>query len=303
VNDYGFRIYNPSIAKFLSVDPLTKGYPMLTPYQFASNSPIVNIDLDGLESIHNLVDSYVYNPKTIHKTSNYVTDVISGVGEVAKSVVGAAFQLGDRWHGIGNKWDDKRRLEYYSMIGDKNECELLAECVAAPIIAGVDFFNDPYDGYKMGVFLGTTAPFVKVKQGKKTGSPLLERPPWQASENFFKELHPTAEPQVSFLNRTVEVYGTKGTARPEMFDFSQNLSIEVKNWKLETVENAKSLAKNIADQINYRTDHLPLNAHQKVYIDVRGQNVTETNMSNVRGLIEKNVTTDNYSVEFIRDSP
>jgi len=48
--DYGFRIYNPSIAKFLSVDPLTKSYPMLTPYQFASNTPIRAIDLDGLEA-------------------------------------------------------------------------------------------------------------------------------------------------------------------------------------------------------------------------------------------------------------
>jgi len=47
--DYGFRIYNPRIAKFLSVDPLTKSYPMLTPYQFASNRPIDGIDLDGLE--------------------------------------------------------------------------------------------------------------------------------------------------------------------------------------------------------------------------------------------------------------
>jgi RHS repeat-associated protein len=48
--DYGFRIYKPSIGKFLSVDPLTQSYPMLTPYQFASNTPIVAIDLDGLES-------------------------------------------------------------------------------------------------------------------------------------------------------------------------------------------------------------------------------------------------------------
>jgi RHS repeat-associated protein len=48
--DYGFRIYNPAIAKFLSVDPLTKSYPMLTPYQFASNTPIQAIDLDGLEA-------------------------------------------------------------------------------------------------------------------------------------------------------------------------------------------------------------------------------------------------------------
>jgi RHS repeat-associated protein len=48
--DYGFRIYNPGLAKFLSVDPLIKKYPELTPYQFASNTPINSIDLDGLES-------------------------------------------------------------------------------------------------------------------------------------------------------------------------------------------------------------------------------------------------------------
>jgi len=47
--DYGFRIYNPRLGKFLSVDPLTKDYPYLTPYQFASNSPISGVDLDGLE--------------------------------------------------------------------------------------------------------------------------------------------------------------------------------------------------------------------------------------------------------------
>ncbi|MGD1960337.1 MAG: LamG-like jellyroll fold domain-containing protein [Fulvivirga sp.] len=48
--DYGFRIYNPAIGKFLSVDPLTRTYPMLTPYQFASNTPIYAVDVDGLEA-------------------------------------------------------------------------------------------------------------------------------------------------------------------------------------------------------------------------------------------------------------
>jgi hypothetical protein len=35
----------------LSVDPLKKDYPELTPYQFASNTPIQAIDLDGLEAV------------------------------------------------------------------------------------------------------------------------------------------------------------------------------------------------------------------------------------------------------------
>ncbi len=51
VYDYGFRIYNPAIGKFLSVDPLTKGYPWYTPYQFSGDKPISSIDLDGLEEV------------------------------------------------------------------------------------------------------------------------------------------------------------------------------------------------------------------------------------------------------------
>lgn len=49
--DYGFRIYDARIAKFLSVDPLAPSYPWYTPYQFAGNKPIWAIDLDGLEEL------------------------------------------------------------------------------------------------------------------------------------------------------------------------------------------------------------------------------------------------------------
>ena len=47
--DYGFRMYDTRIARFISVDPLAAKFPMLTPYQFASNNPIRLIDIDGLE--------------------------------------------------------------------------------------------------------------------------------------------------------------------------------------------------------------------------------------------------------------
>ena len=49
IYDYGFRIYNPRLGKFLSVDPLMSEYPFYTPYQFAGNLPIWKIDIDGLE--------------------------------------------------------------------------------------------------------------------------------------------------------------------------------------------------------------------------------------------------------------
>jgi RHS repeat-associated protein len=47
--DYGFRIYDPRLGKFLSVDPISRLYPELSTYQFAANKPIWATDLDGLE--------------------------------------------------------------------------------------------------------------------------------------------------------------------------------------------------------------------------------------------------------------
>ena len=49
--DYGFRGYDPRIARFGSVDPLTKKFPWYTPYQFAGNKPIMATDLDGAEEL------------------------------------------------------------------------------------------------------------------------------------------------------------------------------------------------------------------------------------------------------------
>jgi RHS repeat-associated protein len=49
LQDYGFRIYNPSLGKFLSVDPLAPKFPFYSPYHFAGNKPTESVDLDGLE--------------------------------------------------------------------------------------------------------------------------------------------------------------------------------------------------------------------------------------------------------------
>jgi RHS repeat-associated protein len=53
--DYGERMYDPRLARFPSSDPLIvygQKYVELTPYQFASNTPIWAIDLDGLEKFN-----------------------------------------------------------------------------------------------------------------------------------------------------------------------------------------------------------------------------------------------------------
>lgn len=62
--DYGMRIYNPALGRFLSVDPLAKEFAFYSPYHFAGNKPISHLDLDGMEDIY-------YNHPSIKNSRGY----------------------------------------------------------------------------------------------------------------------------------------------------------------------------------------------------------------------------------------
>ena len=59
IQDYGFRLYENRVGRFLSVDPLTASFPWWTPYQFAGNTPLQAVDLDGLEIYYSADGSYI----------------------------------------------------------------------------------------------------------------------------------------------------------------------------------------------------------------------------------------------------
>jgi len=49
--DFGARIYDPRIGKWLSLDPAQASYPSESPYHFVRNNPILRIDEGGLWDI------------------------------------------------------------------------------------------------------------------------------------------------------------------------------------------------------------------------------------------------------------
>jgi RHS repeat-associated protein len=94
--DYGFRNYDPQIGRFPQLDPLTWDYPELTNYQYASNDPILNIDLDGLEgfnAIQTLSEVVVVGrstaPTALSVTGNFFKGIGGSLWGTVTGVVGA----------------------------------------------------------------------------------------------------------------------------------------------------------------------------------------------------------------------
>jgi len=49
--DFGARLYDPRVGRWLSLDPLAAKYPSESPYLFAGANPIIFIDVDGKEKV------------------------------------------------------------------------------------------------------------------------------------------------------------------------------------------------------------------------------------------------------------
>ena len=111
--DYGFRIYDARLGRFVSIDPLTISYPELTPYQYAENSPILFIDLDGLEKAlpwylrenknggKPVLTLGLGNLPRAKRIENY--QMQSGVGKVGVFTINTLFSA---WNNITDTWND-----------------------------------------------------------------------------------------------------------------------------------------------------------------------------------------------------
>ncbi|HEY4481248.1 MAG TPA: RHS repeat-associated core domain-containing protein [Candidatus Brocadiaceae bacterium] len=124
--DYGMRIYDPRLGRFLSVDPISADYPELAPYQFASNRPIDGIDLDGKEFSKAKLEEILANAKA--KLGTFATEsaiVLHGTSNalVNANFVGVPDHL-PSWLGGTNNLDDystdydKSLYLYGRILGD-----------------------------------------------------------------------------------------------------------------------------------------------------------------------------------------
>jgi RHS repeat-associated protein len=119
--NFTFRIYDPRIGRFFSIDPLTSKYPFYSPYHFSSNQPIHAPELEGLESkadltlpkdpwdvdlTHWTVDNTYKHPHGLQWTDADGNKLIFNIAQSGKK----GWEAIDHWH-----FEDKRSRRYNAL--------------------------------------------------------------------------------------------------------------------------------------------------------------------------------------------
>jgi RHS repeat-associated protein len=166
--DYGARIYDPRIGKFLSLDPLQKKYPWYTPYQFAGNSPIKFIDLDGAEPFNpdKYVNSDAPSIDAKYKTVNLYRPQggLVGAAKVAKGVINASFKAaGVVSEALFAMHVDEKYKHVQFPFTHNNIGYTGKNILVAPASLAMELKKDPGNEELWGEATMMVIPFLKVK--------------------------------------------------------------------------------------------------------------------------------------------
>lgn len=97
--NFGSRILDPRVGRWLSMDPYATSYPDATPYGFAANSPLMFVDPDG-ERLRFSLAMRLFHPSVYKATLSYIKSE-SGK-EIYRDVVNAR-QARKFWGDAGGK--------------------------------------------------------------------------------------------------------------------------------------------------------------------------------------------------------
>jgi RHS repeat-associated protein len=165
--DFGARIYDSRLGRWLSVDSKTSKYPMLSPYTNSANNPIVNKDLDGRDYILSIfIDSkgqgqiqIIYNTSTTIDNKNTVDDAM----KLWHNLNGSEIKINDipfkvnfiTTVAIGNTFDEAKKrtneesMNFYSGNINPANGEVVAERTMKAVFTVTDnYINRASPAYR-----------------------------------------------------------------------------------------------------------------------------------------------------------
>jgi hypothetical protein len=210
----------------------------------------------------------VIDPESHEREWNKVADAaefaVNNPGEFGKAVI---------------NWEDLSERRYGEWLGNLGPDAVLAVTTAGVGTATsrtartADAIGDVSDAARDADRAGDAA--RAGAQGDRPPPPdsRPERPGWRQSElDVGSQLGRDYREQLSFLGGREVSSGTPGSVRPDWFGRGE--AIEVKNYDVESSAGRSRLVRVLGEQIEVRTRELPEGTMQRVYVDVRGQNLS-----------------------------
>lgn len=116
--DFGARIYDARLGRWLSVDPMSAKYPYLSPYHFSGNNPVLNIDSDGN-------DFNVYVNHTTKEIIVKATMYTLKSEKIKKKPYEILMPLKDlnTAHDAANRWNEESGKWIYVVPGSKKRAK------------------------------------------------------------------------------------------------------------------------------------------------------------------------------------
>ena len=109
--DYGERMYDPRLGRFLTTDPISVAYPSLSPYSYCANNPILFIDKEGdyiriaYQDANGITQYYFYGTGQTLPSNDFVISTVKALDmlklddvadpKLAKAGISVAARLAD----------------------------------------------------------------------------------------------------------------------------------------------------------------------------------------------------------------
>ncbi len=178
--DFGARIYDSRLGRWLALDPKLKEYVSYSPYNYALNSPIINLDING-ERVY-FAPGLGYSPFT--KSEPYVNGISTALtsGGIINKVIPGSFPNLNKKSGIMQRVPDMMFVVNFAhkpVISEHDDIRILnvVSSISADLIA-----NPPGAGEQINL-MGTSQGSVSIAQAAIL---MLENPEKYGLDKNFK---------------------------------------------------------------------------------------------------------------------